>query len=105
MDKEKLLVLLAEEREKNRKLLDALMEQLKNPTENICEHCKHEIKCEREKCDRYEKGVGLTDEKGNYCDWDWDCLDITFGTCAMLENTPCNGCFENDFNGFMWKGV
>jgi hypothetical protein len=23
----------------------------------------------------------------------------------MLESTPCNGCFDNKYKGFDWKGL
>ena len=70
----------------------------------ICSYCKHHIECKGEKCEKYTEGRGCWDDKKCYRDWVWSCKDFNFGTCDMLENTPCNGCFENDNKGFEWRG-
>jgi hypothetical protein len=50
----------------------------------------------------YEKGnTGYIDGEKVNCIW--SCEDFDFGTCKMLENTPCNGCFDNDLSGFELK--
>ena len=75
---------------------------LKRDSDDICKYCKHIIECKGQNCDGYCSGAGDID--GNYLDWKWSCEDFYFGTCVKMENTPCNGCFENDFSGFEWRG-
>ena len=76
---------------------------LKRDSDDICKYCKHIIECKGQNCDGYCSGAGDID--GNYPDWKWSCEDFNFGTCVKMENTPCNGCFENDCGGFEWRGV
>lgn len=75
---------------------------LKRDSDDICKYCKHIIECKGQNCDGYCSGAGDID--GNYPDWKWTCEDFNFGTCVKMENTPCNGCFENDCGGFEWRG-
>ena len=75
---------------------------LKCDLDDICKYCKHIIECKGQNCDGYCSGAGDID--GNYPDWKWSCEDFNFGTCVKMENTPCNGCFENDCGGFEWRG-
>lgn len=85
---------------------DAAIEDIKSAIngELICDFCMYDHKCQGENCDKYADGVGCTDENGKYYDWEWTCMDFNFGTCAKLEDTPCNGCFENGMSGFEWRG-
>ena len=71
-------------------------------SEDICKYCKNNIKCKGKECEKYCEGIGDVD--GKFPDWKWSCEDFDFGTCFLLENTPCNGCFENDARGFEWRG-
>ena len=71
-------------------------------SEDICAYCKNNIKCKGRECEKYREGVG--DVNGKFPDWKWTCMDFDFGTCFMLEDTPCNGCFDNDCKGFEWRG-
>lgn len=89
----------------NKKLQIAMndIKTLASQTGDICSYCKHYQPCEKEQCIHYIEGVGATDEKGKYLDWKWTCMDWNYGTCNKLENTPCNGCMDNDDNGFEWK--
>ena len=74
-------------------------------SDGTCDYCKNHIECAGEQCDEFEEGVGGTGNDGTeFPDWHWQCTDFDYGTCAMLVNTPCNGCFENDCSGFEWRG-
>ena len=35
---------------------------------------------------------------------DTTCLDINFGECAMLEDSPCHGCMDDNRGHFEWNG-
>lgn len=71
---------------------------------DLCEYCEHNKPCLGEDCEHYICGIGMKDENGTYYDQKWTCMDFTFGTCAMLENTPCNQCIQNNGSHFTWKG-
>ena len=71
-------------------------------SEDTCFYCKNYIACKGKECEKYCSGIGDVD--GNFPDWKWTCEDFDFGTCPLLENTPCNECIENDFKGFKWRG-
>lgn len=75
---------------------------LKKMDDELCEKCAFNHKCDGEKCPFYEAGRGgwINDQ---YVDWEWSCQDLNYGECAVLKNTPCNGCFDNDFAGFKLK--
>ena len=75
---------------------------LKRDSDDICAYCKNRIECESQQCEKYSSGVGDVD--GNYPDWKWTCMDFDYGTCSLLADTPCNGCFEDDCKGFEWRG-
>lgn len=68
-----------------------------------CKLCVHHHECQSRNCPNYIEGMGATDWDGkSHPDFKWTCRDFEFGTCAALENTPCNGCdFENHFS---WRG-
>ena len=71
-------------------------------SEDICSYCKNKIECKGRECEKYREGIG--DADGKFPDWKWTCMDFDFGTCFLLEDTPCNGCFENNTKGFEWRG-
>ena len=75
---------------------------LKRDSDDICAYCKNRIECKNEQCEKYSSGVGDVD--GNYPDWKWTCMDFDYGTCSLLADTPCNGCFDDDYKGFEWRG-
>ena len=75
---------------------------LKRDSDDICAYCKNRIECKNEQCEKYSSGVGDVD--GNYPDWKWTCMDFDYGTCSLLADTPCNGCFDDDYIGFEWRG-
>ena len=75
---------------------------LKRDSDDICAYCKNRIECKNEQCEKYSSGVGDVD--GNYPDWKWTCMDFDYGTCSLLADTPCNGCFDDDCKGFEWRG-
>ena len=75
---------------------------LKRDSDDICAYCKNRIECKNEQCEKYSSGVG--DDDGNYPDWKWTCMDFDYGTCFLLADTPCNGCFDDDYKGFEWRG-
>ena len=75
---------------------------LKRDSDDICAYCKNRIECKSQQCEKYSSGVGDVD--GNYPDWKWTCMDFDYGTCFLLADTPCNGCFDDDYIGFEWRG-
>ena len=94
-----------EAQRRERAAVEMLIKFIKQ-SDDICDYCKNHIECAGEQCEKFEKGVGSTGNDGTeFPDWHWQCTDFDYGTCAMLENTPCNGCFENDCSGFEWRGT
>jgi len=88
---------------REQKAIAVMTEVLKKYADDICEeYCKNHIPCLGEKCEHYVSGVG--DSEGKYPDLKWECQDFDYGTCAKLHDTPCNGCFDNGYKGFIWKG-
>ncbi len=85
-------------------MLEEDFTELVMKSENICNYCKNNITCKGKECAKYIEGRGCWDDKRCHHDWVWSCRDFDFGTCEMLENTPCNGCFKNNYNGFEWRG-
>jgi hypothetical protein len=75
---------------------------LRRDSDDICAYCKNRVECEGQQCEKYSSGVGDVD--GNYPDWKWTCMDFDYGTCSLLADTPCNGCFDDDCKGFEWRG-
>lgn len=78
------------------------IELLKDKDDDLCEKCRNRVQCEGKKCPDYTEGRGGFID-GRAVDFAWSCEDFNHGTCARLENTPCNGCFDDDFSGFMLK--
>lgn len=72
--------------------------------DDICDHCKNKVNCNPKKCTGYISGNdGFID--GKPVKFKWDCRDFDYGTCSMMENTPCFKCFENDYSGFHYNGT
>ena len=83
-------------------LLRDFKEFILNP-DDVCEYCKHNQTCRGKDCECYVEGIGAQDKNGYTHDWQWSCMDFNFGTCPMLEDTPCNGCVKNNMCGFEYK--
>lgn len=93
---------LAESQRREQAAVEDMTAVLKRDSDYICAYCKNRIECKNEQCEKYSSGVGDVD--GNYPDWKWTCMDFNYGTCSLLEDTPCNGCIEDDCKGFEWRG-
>jgi hypothetical protein len=74
-------------------------------SEDTCQYCKYDKPCIGDICKCFIEGVGMTDNEGKYYNTKWTCMDFNYGECPMLENTPCNGCAQNDFKNFEWRGI
>lgn len=75
---------------------------IKKCDDDIYRKCTHYHECEAEECRDYESGTaGYIN--GSNANFHWTCMDFNYGTCPVLENTPCNGCVDNDFSGFELK--
>ena len=72
---------------------------------DTCKYCLHHKECEGKKCTDYFDGIGMSDEKGNYYNQKWTCMDFNWGDCPSLENTPCKDCIKNNFKNFKWDGI
>lgn len=92
--------------EKLQQVTSMYVELLKKSDEDLCgDHCKNYIRYEGEDCPHYDEGVGGTID-GRYQNFKWTCQDWEHGTCPVLVNTPCNGCFDSkNYDGFEWKGI
>ena len=88
----------------NERLTAAYIKMLKR-YDDICAVCKNHIECKGEDCECFEQGKGGTIDGKEYPDIKWTCKDFNHGTCEKMENTPCQGCFDNDFSGFDWVGL
>ena len=73
--------------------------------DDVCVYCKHTQPCNGKECEFYIEGTEAWDHNGCKHDWEWSCEDFNFGECPKLENSPCNGCIENNRMGFEWRGV
>ena len=74
-------------------------------SKDVCKYCKHNQSCYGNKCELYIEGREAWGHKGCKHDWEWSCMDFTYGECPKLENTPCNGCIKNKMRGFEWRGM
>lgn len=86
---------------------DAAVEDLRSVIIDIdegCILCAHYHECKGEACPHFESGVVSMDMGGTQVhDFEWTCQLWEHGTCAEMENTPCNGCdFQNHWE---WRGV
>lgn len=81
--------------------LSTIKNLLRNSAE-ACNYCKHYQKCEMEECPCYIYGDQVQNENGDTIDMKWSCVDFDYGTCPLLENTPCGSC---DFDcNWEWNG-
>lgn len=86
-----------------------LFEYWKNNFDSLCEYCDNKIECS-EDCPKYENYGNVayelndTTKKEYILNFDATCMDEEFGTCSMMRDTVCNGCFENENVGFSWNG-
>ena len=85
-------------------LLKDFKEFILNPND-VCNYCKHYQPCRGKECDNYIEGRGAWGHNSCMSDWQWSCKDFRYGTCPKLENTPCNGCIQNNMQGFEWRGM
>ena len=95
---------LAESQRRGQAAVEDMTAVLKRDSDDICAYCKNRIECKGEKCERFEQGKGGTIDGKEYPDRKWTCMNFDYGTCFLLADTPCNGCFENDCSGFEWRG-
>ena len=71
--------------------LEADFMELIMESKRICHYCKNNVECKGEQCAKYCEGKGGYGQDGqHFPNWEWTCKDFDFGTCDMLENTPCN---------------
>lgn len=89
----------------NKRLTAAYIGLLKQSDEDICAVCKNLVECKGADCECFEQGKGGTLYGEEYPDMKWTCEDFTHGTCSKLINTPCSGCFDDDYSGFDWVGL
>lgn len=76
---------------------------LKKYCDELCSHCKNKVECNSKECKEYISGTqGYINDKP--VEFNWSCEDFDYGTCPMMEHTPCNGCFERDYDGFCYAG-
>ena len=94
---------LAASKRREQAAVEMLIKFIKQ-SDDACDYCKNLIECKGEGCECFEQGKGGTSDGKEYPDFKWTCEDFDHGTCRMMKNTPCNGCFENDCSGFEWRG-
>lgn len=88
------------------KLTEYIIKLIKKHDDDVCYKCKNYIKCKGKECDYFMEGIGATGSDGEeHADFIWTCEDFNYGTCRKLTDTPCNGCFDNDYKGFDWVGL
>lgn len=87
---------------KTNKAVDTIFTILESQDACICDYCKHFTPCPQRACDYFCEGEGTAD--GANPTFRWTCMDFDYGTCPVLEDTPCNGCFDGGCKGFEWIG-
>ena len=100
---DRLTAALTESQRREQAAVEVLIKFIKQ-SDDACDYCKNLIECKGEGCECFEQGKGGTSDGKEYPDFKWTCEDFDHGTCRMMKNTPCNGCFENDCSGFEWRG-
>lgn len=98
--------LTAENAELKQQLTDTqerLIDTIKKHCDDVCRYCENRIECKGKSCEKYINGIG--DIEGKYPNVKWSCEDFDYGTCPLMEKSPCNGCIENDFRGFVLRGT
>ncbi len=86
------------------KIMEGVIAKLAKECDDTCNYCKHNIPCLGKECEFYEEGKGLYDSNDKYYDWKWSCIDLDFGSCDKLSDTPCYNCIYKDYAGFQWNG-
>lgn len=70
----------------------------------ICKLCKHHYENCNDSCPSFIQGDTMTNPETNESfNIKWTCQDFDFGTCDVLEHTPCNGCYKG--SNWEWRGV
>lgn len=86
---------------------DAAVDDLRSVIIDVdkgCILCAHYHECKGEACPHFESGVEAVHMYGSQIyDFEWTCELFEYGTCAEMENTPCNGCDLQ--NHWEWRGV
>ena len=75
---------------------------LKAKDDDICGKCTHQRHCDGKTCPGYIEGRG-GEMDGKWVDFPWTCEDLDWGSCPMMEGTPCHGCFDSGYCGFELK--
>lgn len=81
-------------------------DELAVKTDGVCDLCANNLKCQGRECEKFCEGdapAGVDQCGRPYSAFHWTCEDFNFGTCPKLENTPCNGCYDDNYRGFRWK--
>lgn len=86
--------------EKHEALKERYIDLLKKCGEDPCQECEHYVKC-GPSCPGFRKGAGAYTANSEYLPIAWSCMD--FSKCPRIEGTPCDGCAENGFSGFVLK--
>lgn len=86
----------------NDKFVNVLYDFWLNNAEDICSYCRYNKPCKAGECEKFIdfETDELEDEKGNKYKYSKSltCLDLNFGDCPLLENTPCHDCdFKDTF--------
>ena len=86
---------------------DDAIEDIKEAINDIdlCVYCKNNLVCKGKNCSKRIEGQSATDKNGKELNLKWSCEDFDWGECPRLQNTPCNGCIQNGFCGFKWRGL
>lgn len=79
------------------------IEALKKWDDNICEKCQNNPGVCPENCPHSFEGVYEIPCEGEFLKMNITCEDLAWGDCARLRNTPCHGCLDNNFSGFVLK--
>lgn len=75
---------------------------LKAKDDDICGKCTHQRHCDGKTCPGYIEGRGGKLD-GQWVDFRWTCEDLDWGSCPMMEDTPCHGCFDGGYCRFELK--
>lgn len=93
---------LSKENKQLRKRLDASLKDMRTLVKNAdngCDVCAHHHVCAGKQFPEYIEGVGVKwSDESDIPNMRWSCMDFEFGTCPMLQDTPCADCdFENNW--------
>lgn len=82
--------------------------------DNLCDYCKNDIKCKGKDCPKYDSwyperveldGKVISKEEQPWAYKEYSCLDLDYGECDLLIDTPCHGCSYKLNNNFEWNGI